>query len=54
MTGGFGIGLWLVGEIVRAHGGSVDVEVGREGGTTFRVKLPVLATSTHPLLAASP
>ncbi len=53
-TGGFGIGLWLVGQIVRAHGGTVDVEVGSQGGTTFRLKLPVFATSARPPLAASP
>jgi PAS domain S-box-containing protein len=54
MTSGFGIGLWLVGQIVRAHGGSVDVEVSAEGGTTVLVKLPVFATSERPTLAASP
>jgi signal transduction histidine kinase len=54
MTSGFGIGLWLVGQIVRAHGGLVDVEVGAEGGTTFLVNLPVFATSIRPTLAAAP
>ncbi|WP_157264421.1 ATP-binding protein [Azohydromonas aeria] len=43
MTSGFGIGLWLVGQIVRAHGGTVDVAVGPRGGSSFRVKLPVSA-----------
>jgi signal transduction histidine kinase len=52
-SSGFGIGLWLVGQLVRAHGGSVDVEVGAEGGTTFHVKLPVFATSARPTPAAS-
>jgi PAS domain S-box-containing protein len=52
-TSGFGIGLWLVGQIVRAHGGTVDVQAGSQGGTTFRLKLPVFATSARAPLAAS-
>jgi len=35
---GLGLGLFIVGQIVRAHGGSVEVESGEE--TTFRVQLP--------------
>jgi signal transduction histidine kinase len=54
LTSGFGIGLWLVGQIVRAHGGSVDIQAGAEGGTTVLVKLPVFAISARPTLAASP
>ena len=53
-TSGFGIGLWLVGQIARAHGGKVDVEVGPQGGTTIGVKLPVFAACTRPTLAATP
>lgn len=37
--GGLGLGLYIVREIVRAHGGSVAVE-SSEAGTTFRVVLP--------------
>jgi PAS domain S-box-containing protein len=35
-----GLGLYIVREIVRAHGGDVHVESTAEEGTTFRVELP--------------
>ncbi|HEY0253596.1 MAG TPA: ATP-binding protein, partial [Kofleriaceae bacterium] len=38
-TGGLGLGLYIVRELVRAHGGKIDVESG-VGGTKFRVRLP--------------
>ncbi len=38
--GGTGLGLALVNEIVRAHGGTVDVESVLGEGSTFRVTLP--------------
>jgi len=38
--GGLGIGLYSVRLLVKAHGGTVRVEPGREGGTTFHVALP--------------
>lgn len=37
---GFGLGLSLVREIVRAHGGSIRVESAPDEGSTFRVILP--------------
>ncbi len=42
--GGFGLGLWIVRELVEAHGGSVrfDSEPGR--GSTFYVELPMEIT----------
>jgi signal transduction histidine kinase len=38
--GGLGIGLYSVRLLVEAHGGTVRVESGRQGGTTIRVELP--------------
>ena len=38
--GGLGIGLYSVRLLVEAHGGTVGVESGRQGGTTIRVALP--------------
>ncbi len=39
--GGFGLGLYIVREIVLAHGGSVGVTSEPSAGTTFRVRLPL-------------
>jgi signal transduction histidine kinase len=37
---GYGLGLFIVREIVHAHGGAVYVTSTREAGTTFTVRLP--------------
>jgi signal transduction histidine kinase len=37
---GSGLGLAIVDQVVRAHGGSVEVLDGEEGGAVFRVRLP--------------
>ena len=37
---GLGLGLYIVREIVRAHGGSVSVRSTEAEGTTFRIELP--------------
>ncbi len=37
---GLGLGLYIVDQIVRAHGGRVEVESTSEAGTTFRIALP--------------
>ncbi len=39
-SGGLGLGLFIVREIVRAHGGSVDVASSEAEGTTFSLQLP--------------
>ena len=39
-TGSAGLGLFIVREIVRAHGGNVEVRSSAEQGTTFTVHLP--------------
>ncbi len=39
---GTGLGLSVVDGIIAAHGGQIGVECSAEGGTTFRIELPVL------------
>ncbi|QKT03839.1 GAF domain-containing sensor histidine kinase [Ectothiorhodospiraceae bacterium 2226] len=38
--GSLGLGLHISDQIVRAHGGAIEVESGEELGTVFRVRLP--------------
>jgi signal transduction histidine kinase len=38
--GGLGLGLYTCREVIKAHGGSIDVESRPNAGTTFRVVLP--------------
>jgi PAS domain S-box-containing protein len=44
--GGLGLGLFIVRELVRAHGGEVSVRSEAREGTTFRVALPCDASGT--------
>jgi signal transduction histidine kinase len=37
---GLGLGLYIVQEIVDAHGGTISVDSSRERGTTFLIRLP--------------
>ena len=37
---GIGLGLYTCREVIRAHGGQIDVESQKDTGTTFRVVLP--------------
>jgi signal transduction histidine kinase len=39
-TAGLGLGLYISNEVVRAHGGTIDVRSNQSEGTTFRVNLP--------------
>ncbi len=41
-AGGSGIGLYLAAEIVRLHGGTIDVESKIRQGSTFAISLPLL------------
>lgn len=42
---GLGLGLFICDQIVRAHGGSLEVISSRDTGTTFAAKLPVCASA---------
>ena len=39
-SGSMGLGLYIANEIVKGHGGRIDVESSEAGGTTFTVRLP--------------
>jgi len=43
--GGVGLGLYIVEQIARAHGGAVQVTSTEEAGTTFEVRIPITAVS---------
>jgi signal transduction histidine kinase len=43
--GGFGVGLWLVGQLLAAMGGTVEVESRPGKGTAFTVRLPRFDTA---------
>jgi signal transduction histidine kinase len=39
--GSYGLGLWIVRELLRLHGGSISVRSAPNAGTTFTVTLPL-------------
>lgn len=39
-VGGFGLGLYIVKNLVNGHGGEIEVESQPDQGTTFRIRLP--------------
>jgi two-component system OmpR family sensor kinase len=44
--GGFGVGLWVVGQLVHAMGGEIEVDSAVNEGTTFKVTLPRFIAQT--------
>ena len=44
-SAGFGIGLWIVGRMVAAHQGRIEVSSQAGGGALFRVTLPLRAAA---------
>jgi len=44
---GFGLGLWIVGRMVAAHHGSIEVGQTPGGGALMRVNLPLHAPEQH-------
>jgi PAS domain S-box-containing protein len=46
--GGLGLGLYIVEQVVKGHGGHIEVASTAEAGTTFRVVLPRMAATTQP------
>jgi signal transduction histidine kinase len=53
-TGGTGIGLAIVRELVRAHDGRIDVDSAPGRGSRFRVTLPAIAPHPAPAPARIP
>jgi PAS domain S-box-containing protein len=49
--GGVGLGLYIVRQIVVAHGGAVAVRSGEGEGTVFEVTLPTVAAASAPATA---
>jgi PAS domain S-box-containing protein len=51
---GLGLGLYIVGEIVRAHGATIEVTSTAEGGTTFTSRWPRITTLAEVAQRSSP
>ena len=46
--GGFGIGLWVVRQVVEAHRGTIRVSSQEGEGSTFVVELPIEGGPSSP------
>ena len=51
---GLGVGLFITRELVRAHGGAIEVRSSEGEGTTFTVRLPLLAAPEQAGPASTP
>jgi signal transduction histidine kinase/CheY-like chemotaxis protein len=51
-TGGLGVGLSLVRELVERHGGEITVENNPSGGAIFLIRLPLHRTDQHDVAVA--
>jgi signal transduction histidine kinase/CheY-like chemotaxis protein len=51
--GGLGLGLYIVEQIVRAHGGTVEVRSDAEQGTTFTASMPITESGAPRRSAAT-
>ena len=51
---GSGLGLTIVEEIVKSHGGDISVVSEHLGGSTFTVNLPTIAPNVIPLQSIRP
>ncbi len=47
--GSIGLGLYIVRQIVMAHGGTIDVQSSEEAGTSFTIRLPRHHPVTNPI-----
>jgi signal transduction histidine kinase len=47
-TEGLGLGLYIADQVIRAHGGKIEVESSAEAGTRFEVLFPRAACSNPP------
>lgn len=52
--GGFGLGLWIVAELVHAHGGTVEISSEKNQGTTVTVSLPLERNRPRSTVASEP
>jgi hypothetical protein len=52
--GGTGLGLYIVREIARAHGGEAHYELAEDGRPTFVIDLPRIQRAADPQLPGMP
>jgi two-component system CheB/CheR fusion protein len=51
---GLGVGLFITRELVRAHGGAIEVRSTEGAGATFTVRLPLWAAPDEPGPSSTP